>query len=670
VRAIQNVPGHELDQQEKSMPDGKKLIRIIGDQHRKKTASPEFHFSEYASTLAEIAMNSRNETPLCVLVQGEWGVGKSTLMDTIQTTLRKEGSKGGSGKRVVKPIWFNAWKYKDAAPVMSGLLSALLKEVGHGGVKEQFRKQFLENRGRIAKAIIYAFPAMLDKFLTDGAIKEQFEKCSTNIDAILSKCGEIDVFQQAFLEVAAAWLMEKWGDTSEVEIDDEKYCLAVFIDDLDRCDEAQIRAVLEAIKLFLDFPGVCFYLAMDQHQLDQYLKGIFKDRSKDALDKFVQVIFNIPVPPQEDFQVYVKSLLSGHPLDEYLHEEGQEILVASLPANPRSAKRYLNDMAVWFSIFGKINKELDEETQLSLMPYTGRYHLLSHAVQKMDRPRWNAKAGSAEVLLAWLHSLREKAGQKSEKDGDIDFRLANSERLMSIVEWMLDPAHKPELNLELIMGFRQRLVEPSSPSVSGGRINPLTWIKIPGRDYEICAYPVTQNLYNETMSEDPSYFNDNGDHPVEQVSWFDAVRFCNKLSKKERMDEVYEIDEPNGKVKLIEGRKGIRLPTEEEWEHACHAGSNLDVYGPLEEIAWFDRDAEGSTHPVGLKKPNSWGLYDMLGNVWEWCWDLYKDQEESRVIRGGSYFNTSSAIRSSNRRRGGPSERDFTIGFRLARDVK
>lgn len=611
------------------------LIRIIGDQPWAKTDSPEFHFSEYASTLAEVALNPNNETPLCILVQGEWGVGKSTLMETIRNEI-KDAPK--AGRRAVKSVWFNAWKYKDATPVMAGLLGTLLKEIGKGALKEQFQEQFLKNRGRIAKAIIYAFPAMLDKLITDNAIKEQIESCSTNIDTILSKCDEIDVFQQAFLEVATAWLMDKWGDTTETIIDDKKYCLAVFIDDLDRCDGEQIKAVLEAIKLFLDFPGVCFYLAMDQHQLDQYLKGIFKDRSKDALDKFVQVIFSIPAPPQEDFKVYVEGLLAGHPMEAFLQKDDKEMLAVNLPANPRSAKRYLNDLAVWFSVFSKINRGLSEEVRDSLMPYAGRYHLLAHAIQKRDRSKWNAKAGSAEVLLTWWKSLKEKVGEKPDGEDDSDFHLANSTGLMTLVSWMLDPVNRPEENLGLIVDFRKRLIEPITPSASGRRINPFTWIRPIGKDYEMCAYPVTQKLYFDTMGENPSQFRgqDTEDNPVETVSWLDVVKFCNRLSEKRGMDVVYQIDPKTSEVTWNRELKGFRLPTEEEWEYACLAGRD-DPYGPLDDIAWYDKNSEGKTHPVGQKKPNAWGLYDMLGNVWEWCWDLYEEKNPLLVIRGGSW---------------------------------
>ncbi|MFC1889085.1 formylglycine-generating enzyme family protein, partial [Thermodesulfobacteriota bacterium] len=114
-----------------------------------------------------------------------------------------------------------------------------------------------------------------------------------------------------------------------------------------------------------------------------------------------------------------------------------------------------------------------------------------------------------------------------------------------------------------------------------------------------------------------------------------------------------------------------RLPTEEEWEHACSVGKNEETYGPLDEIAWYEKNSGGSTRPVGQKTPNSIGLYDMLGNVWEWCWDWYDKNEESRrVLRGGSWGNDAGNLRVSGRGDAGPGGRDDVIGFRCAQDFK
>lgn len=114
---------------------------------------------------------------------------------------------------------------------------------------------------------------------------------------------------------------------------------------------------------------------------------------------------------------------------------------------------------------------------------------------------------------------------------------------------------------------------------------------------------------------------------------------------------------------------GYRLPTEAEWEHACRAGTTGPRYGPLDEIAWYRANSDERVHEVGGKRPNAWGLYDMLGNVWDWCWDIYDAEVYGsyRVLRGGGWFDEHWSCRASVRRRSFPTYRIDDVGFRVAR---
>jgi formylglycine-generating enzyme required for sulfatase activity len=191
---------------------------------------------------------------------------------------------------------------------------------------------------------------------------------------------------------------------------------------------------------------------------------------------------------------------------------------------------------------------------------------------------------------------------------------------------------------------------------------------------------VTQEQYEKIMGENPSSFSkagknasqvtgiDTSNFPVERVTWDDAVEFCKKLSAKEGV--------------------AYRLPTEAEWEYACRAGSTTrycfgDDESQSGEYAWFANNSNRGTHPVGTKKPNAWGLYDMHGNVWEWCSDWYdlnyylkspKDDPtgpatgSARVLRGGCWFSDAGSCRSSFRLWFPPSDPiDIAPGFRIAR---
>jgi formylglycine-generating enzyme required for sulfatase activity len=156
--------------------------------------------------------------------------------------------------------------------------------------------------------------------------------------------------------------------------------------------------------------------------------------------------------------------------------------------------------------------------------------------------------------------------------------------------------------------------------------------------------------------------------PAVGVSWWDAVRFCNARSVREGLTPAYRIggDET---VTWEESADGYRLPTEAEWEHACRAGTSGPRYGELDEIGWYRGNSDGRLREVAGKLPNAWGLHDMLGNTWDWCWDLYDPEVYGsyRVLRGGGWFDEHWSCRASVRRRSHPSFAVDDVGFRLAR---
>jgi len=221
-------------------------------------------------------------------------------------------------------------------------------------------------------------------------------------------------------------------------------------------------------------------------------------------------------------------------------------------------------------------------------------------------------------------------------------------------------------------------------------------------------YEVTQKEYQEIMGTNPSGIK--GDNlPVENVSWYDAIEYCNIRSKKEGLTPAYTINknqnDPNNTSKFDivrwtvnwnKNANGYRLPTEAEWEYACRAGTttpfstgnnittsqaNYDGNDP------YNISAKGEyrekTTSVGSFAPNAWGLYDMHGNVWEWCWDWYGDYTSGaqtdpmgagsgtvRVFRGGSWYLPEEFVRSAYRASIDPNYREIPLGFRLVRNAQ
>jgi len=191
-------------------------------------------------------------------------------------------------------------------------------------------------------------------------------------------------------------------------------------------------------------------------------------------------------------------------------------------------------------------------------------------------------------------------------------------------------------------------------------------------------YLVTQDQFQTLMHDNPSRWK-GGNNPVEQVRWSDAVRFCNKRSEAEGLKPCYDLQT----WKCDFDADGYRLPTEAEFEYACRAGTGTpylsgNTSAKLGDFAWFEKNSGGHPHAIGQKQPNAWGLYDMCGNLWEWCNDFYQVdyyasaarqdpkgplEGKTKVVRGGSWRAPAENCRPGYRYNENPGYADVCFGY-------
>ena len=459
-----------------------------------------------------------------------------------------------------------------------------------------------------------------------------------------------------------------------------------------------------------------------RQQMNAYLK--YFDQ---YLEKIVQVRHNVPERKSEQMHGYIEELLKNAGVAGTFLEGGKgdkdllDLIAEVGERNPRGIVRKINGLitkrrikkregdecSVWALVVNEVAgepkyaefrvdlgvvvklKEREEEVGAFLAEALGdgqeiethedRIEALRKALEALGSlpPAMKRAAEKLDKDVHLFNVLRTAAGR--EWLSSADYRENLHERLKEPEESPEPQAAKPKRSKRAGDVLGDLLA--SLVSIQGGQFvmgdglnndNPKHTVRLDG--FEILATPVTQAQYEAVMGTNPSHFKGEeypnaSDHPVEQVSWEEAKAFCERLTELRK-----------------ESGLQFTLPTEAQWEYACRAGSTTrycfgDSEGELEDYAWYNENSEGRTHPVGQKRPNDWGLYDMHGNVWEWCLDWYDSayyakpeaaenptgppEGPGRVVRGGGWNVDPGDCRSACRDDDSPGFRSYDLGFRV-----
>ncbi len=676
-------------------------------------------FERTAQVLADAAVESHQ--PINIGVYGKWGTGKTSLMRLMMEKVRDP-------ERVTPaiPAWFNAWQYERDEHLIVPLIATINREIEREIAQMEKSLPALEKAKRDVKqalvtgakklhaalrSVAYGFAirgkvgipmmAEADVNLSGKDMVNRYQELTK--DSVLARSLYFDAFEE----------LRKLSDGKEIP----RPRIVVFVDDLDRCFPDKAVELLEGIKLVLHQPGFCFVLGVNDGIIREYVRTKYtKDYNIDIekvdfnyLEKIVQVEVRVPERAPDAMTDYIESLLSdAGMLEEFCPQGGRQVdrdvLFAAVAIagrqNPREIVRRLNKLILAWRL-----QEADEFQLLDL--------LLNDIIPPQLKSRLDSPVGSedtpmtlAELILAIVvkadqhataedfveHLKREVLSNKSITAAYID-KIPDHE-LPSLAMLRTLPGKRWLGDKNLRSGLAKIVVEatetqpssvvPQESELVQRAIREIErdMVDIPGGDFmmgedessvevrlsafKMSKYQVTQDVYEAITGKNPSKFK-GPRMPVESVSWSDAEVFCGRLSS-------------------LTGRIW-RLPTEAQWEYACRAGSQTaycfgDDGAKLEEYAWFEKNSGQSTHPVGGKKPNKFGLYDVHGNVWEWCADWHgsslpggtdptgPSSGSYRVARGGSWFGNAQNCRSANRFIIVPSFRISYFGFRVLSPVQ
>ncbi|MCK5541848.1 MAG: SUMF1/EgtB/PvdO family nonheme iron enzyme [Desulfobacterales bacterium] len=680
-----------MNSKENVMPENQivqaKPVQILSDNPESENA--EFGFEAYIKTISDLISYNKNKTPFTIGIYGSWGTGKTTLMKSIKKSLDDDQRyKTDNDFRITKTMWFQPWKHGKEDEILAALIEEIFHTMEEDGL-------FNAGKAEVEKLVKGVNGKKLFGAITKAITKVDISEIFTELPH-KKNLGFYDVFKDFFKDLIWTYLNWRPKLTKEEKTNDKNGALVIFIDDLDRCPRSKIISVLESIKLFMDLEGCIFILGAANDIIANALWDTYKEDANDFMGKIVQVTFNLPKIPPDDFIEYLNNLeeFKQDDISEYL-----PILIPALENNPRNLKRFVNNFSLMESLLAnkKVNIKrihlflwliLEYKYSGFLKSIKGNEHGNFETMQKLF------KQIKEEDPSYDLSTLTEKMEEKIKlpdslkeyfKDKDLltiidKLRCSKEEieqliTLTTIVESTEDVKRKIDIKGRASFEI-MNLVKKGSFLYGDDKQE-----EIIDHDFQIDIYPVTNERYKKFISaggysnkdywdekgwnwknEDnifqPVYLSDKNfndpEQPVVGVSFYEAQAFCKWLTKSRNDGYGYRLLDEKEWEKAARGDKGLKYPWGDEFDkEKCNS-----------KESGINKTTRVTVYPNGI---SPYGCYDMAGNVWEWTSSPHENHEGAFVLRGGSFFSISGLCRCANRFFDNPDVRYYFIGFRCSR---
>lgn len=697
---------------------------ILSDDYAKEDLIGHY---DYSQGIVHIINSVDSDGAFIVGIYGQWGSGKTSFLQQIKKLLEEKNNQS----EAVLTVWFNPWQFISEEHLIIPFfhtLIASLEGIANNAKDKKVKEQilvFLKKIAKIPKALLYGIeseiklPLIFDLKFSGKDFIDQYDKTSEDNDENIAIASIIKEYESTYYN-----LLQVLNNA----VSNLDFKIVVFIDDLDRCMPEDAIRLLEGLKVLLDLPNFVFVIALARKVIEQGVrlryKHIFNNQNEydtegieeEYLDKIIQFPFTLPTANAE--------LVKENILNNYLKkigniEEYADLVYEVLGSNPRTLKRFINSISFTIHFANNKSDKKDELDQGLLLKIALVQYILPDLYKQVEKsPIYlvkleeiilmagnkrteaeddeidgisitynNIKKTGLPTIDKWLEGeyLKKLAlilsyGSNKGKQTSIFSHKENVRKHIHFVSSVVDNEGIPnikEVNTikkqYISHNFLDRFVEIPSGEFIMGNENTSQRVVTLSYPLLIDKYPIDQITYFSVMNSNPSYFKGE-DLPVENISWLLAIEFCNELSIQTGLEPVYNIQDQI--ISTDFEAKGFRLPTEAEWEYACNH-SQKDFL--LSEYAWYIKNSNNSTNGIGQKIPNDFGLFDMLGNVWEWCNDVYEQSlldmpvtdpvinidGNSRVLKGGSFLNFSKSITKAARVAEYQNVGKNNIGFRI-----